>query len=297
MKRIYQLAIVVLMVVSTGVLGIAGSASAKNKHHHQSGKGGPSAPMTIQIDPNPFVETSQSEFEAVIQVETSPAFSGDLVQITSSQLQAACGGVFGSETAVYQSFGFPPPMALDNEGNATAILVGQDCAPGTDLIEADLLSAPFYTAVGTFVLKPPSVTTPGIFAFPTSSGTVSGGEVETGDTQSSGESSIFAVFQIEADPVYAEQSATIDFSQLATRCPNAIAVLLLQNGFSLVRITPTPPGPILAANQIDNDGNATIGFFGSSCAAGPALVTAEVDAGTHPTYTTTFNILPPQPTI
>jgi hypothetical protein len=51
------------------------------------------------------------------------------------------------------------------------------------------------------------------------------------------------------------------------------------------------------STTLDDDGNAIFVFFGSSCAATTSLVTADVQAGTHPTYTTTFNILPPQPTI
>jgi hypothetical protein len=49
--------------------------------------------------------------------------------------------------------------------------------------------------------------------------------------------------------------------------------------------------------SIDDDGNAVVLFAGSSGAAGPSVVTADVDAGTHPTYATTFTILPPEPTI
>jgi hypothetical protein len=34
-------------------------------------------------------------------------------------------------------------------------------------------------------------------------------------------------------------------------------------------------------------------FKGPSCAAGTSTVTADVDAGTHPTYSTTFTVSPP----
>jgi ribosomal protein L31 len=52
-----------------------------------------------------------------------------------------------------------------------------------------------------------------------------------------------------------------------------------------------------ATATIDDDGNAVFVFAGSSCAAGSSQVIVDVLAGIHPTYTTTFTVLPPQPTI
>src|SRR5580704_1337896 len=52
--------------------------------------GGPA--ITVQIDPDPLVETSSSTIEAVVQVESSPAFAGDPVLLSSSQLDASCDG-------------------------------------------------------------------------------------------------------------------------------------------------------------------------------------------------------------
>src|ERR1019366_4404603 len=48
-----------------------------------------------------------------------------------------------------------------------------------------------------------------------------------------------------------------------------------------------------AVTTLDNDGNAAFVFKGSSCAAGSSTVIADVLAGTHPTYTTTFKIAAP----
>ena len=49
-------------------------------------------------------------------------------------------------------------------------------------------------------------------------------------------------------------------------------------------------GTTVATGTLDNDGNAVFVFKGASCAAGTSTVTADVDAGTHPTYTTTFTV-------
>jgi hypothetical protein len=56
-------------------------------------------------------------------------------------------------------------------------------------------------------------------------------------------------------------------------------------------------GGAAATGILDDDGNAVFLFFGASCAAGTSDVVADVLAGTHPTYTTTFTIVPPVPTI
>ena len=240
------------------------------------------SPITVQIDPNPLVETGSSDVAAVIQVETSPSFSGDLVNISSSQLQAACGGAIGflnNNVAGTDNV----QVTLDNDGNATVVVSGTDCAPGPSVVGADLVIAPFLTALTTLVARPPVVTPPGVTGYPTTSGTVTTGEVETGDTVASGDSDVYAVFYVETDPIYAEQPVEISSAQLQARCLRTSTFSSVLNG----------------TNQsiLDNDGNAVFVFFGRSCAAGSSQVIADVLAGTHQTYTTTFNINPPQPTI
>ena len=54
-----------------------------------------------------------------------------------------------------------------------------------------------------------------------------------------------------------------------------------------------PPTTGSAISVLDNDGNAAFVFKGSSCAAGTSTVIADVLAGTHPTYKTTFKISAP----
>jgi hypothetical protein len=61
--------------------------------------------------------------------------------------------------------------------------------------------------------------------------------------------------------------------------------------------SPSPGFGAPTPTTLDDDGNAVFLFFGSSCATGSSEVIADVEAGTHPTYTTTFNINPPQPTL
>jgi hypothetical protein len=311
------------LVVAMPLLGLSAVASAANKgsakwcavHPAKAkkvascagsgsgrGAGGAAPVMTIQIDPDPVIETSSSSFAVVVQIETSPSFAGDTVDFSSSQLDATCVVDGGARLPFNIINNFPPlvmviPLVLDDDGNATTDLYGEDCAPGSDVLEADLAVAPFNTVLGTLVLSPPAVTAPGLFGSPTTSGTVTTGEVETGDTASSGDSDVYAVFNVETDPVYAEQTVEISTPQLESRC--LVEYLWTTFPPGGIDTTGNPGGTIQHAftATLDDDGNATFVFVGRSCAAGPSEVIADVLAGSHPTYVSSFTIAPPQPTI
>jgi hypothetical protein len=309
------------MVISLPLLGLSGAASARAKasgchktHSCKSGGGGTTgsgsgadpAPITVQIDPNPLVETGQSFVAATIQVETSPSFAGDSVFITSSQLSAAC-----QTPAFYFGFAYTNEgngnvdLTLDNDGNATVVVDANGCAPGQSVVEASLTVAPYYTAVATLDALPPVVTTPGLTGYPQTSGTVSGGEVETGDSGFlNGGSYVYGVFYVETDPVYAEQTVEISSPELQDRCGTAWSFTPISFLFTpYTGTTSFGVGSVFtsanttATTILDDDGNAAFYFAGTSCAAGSSIVTADVEAGSHPTYTTTFNIVAPEPTI
>jgi len=311
------------VVVSMPLLGMAGVASAKSakwcSNHPNAakcqasgggtGKGGPPPLITVTVDPNPLVETGQSEIHAVVQVETSPSFAGDEVNIDSSQLEASCqtltfenlqaGGTTASPNVVPNRI----DAVLDDDGNATVVVDGENCAPGTSVVEADLEVAPFYTALVTLTANPPVVMTAGVNGFPTISGVPS--EVETGDTSTSGDSNVYAVFYVETDAVYAEQVVEISSSQLEGRCirgwrwePGN------QDGVGVGGATSSGDINGVGVNTgdrattiLDDDGNAVFVFKGTSCAAGTSEVIADVLAGTHQTYVSEFTVLPPAPTI
>ena len=310
------------VVAAMPLLGMAGIASAKTHHHHHGGSGGSTgggtggaAPLiTVTVDPNPLVETGQSEIWGVVQVETSPSFAGDKVNIDSSQLQASC------QTLTFESFALAPNLGLpnfgvvtspnridavlDNDGNATVFVDGLDCAPGTSVIEADLEVAPFYTALTTLVANPPVVTPEGVTGFPQTGGVAQ--EVETGDTSTSGDSDVYAVFYVETNPVYAEQQVEIGSAQLEGRCLRGWGWRAgNQGGAGVNTVTPNPSiisaGGVNAGPKVntflDDDGNAVFVFGGVSCAAGTSEVIADVLAGTHQTYVSEFTVLPPAPTI
>jgi len=321
------------VVVSMPLLGMAGVASAKSskagpncvKHPNRpkclnnsgggtgGGTGGPPVQITVEVDPGTalpgLVETGQSEVHAVVQVETLASFAGDAVNIDSSQLSASCSWVKYETIADVPLAPLSPrtssneiSVILDDDGNATVIVDASDCAPGTDVVEADLEVAPFLTALTTLNVLPPAVTPVGVTGFPQIGGVAQ--EVETGDTSTSGDSDIYAVFYVEDNPVYAEQTVEIDSAQLEGRCirgwrwepGNALGVGV-GAGYSgpITGIGPnvgTHPSTIL-----DDDGNAVFVFKGVSCASGPSEVIADVLAGSHDTFTTSFTVDPPAVTI
>ncbi|MGH9016487.1 MAG: hypothetical protein ACRDY1_01950 [Acidimicrobiales bacterium] len=241
--------------------------------------------------PNPVIDTG-AVIMTVVQVETSPSFAGDQINVSSSQLAQSCLLVYF--IPFRGNFGENVDLTLDDDGNATVEVVGEDCAPGPSVISADMEEAPYYTALTTLEVEPPQITAPGVTGYPNP-------EVEVGDTNTVGNndignSDIFAVFEIETNPVYAEQAAEISSAQLEAAC-----------GEGWVWISPNPNGNSVSGTGVntgtvpqailDDDGNAVFGFFGKSCAAGTYDVIADIEAGTHPTYVTTYTVSPPTPTI
>ena len=184
------------VVVAMPLLGMSSIASAKSvkataakcaKHPHKckgggGGSGGPTPNIIVTVAPNPLIETGQSEVHAVVQVETSPNFAGDPVFIYSQQLVNSCAEdsvIFYSSANgdLSEPYDGSITAVLDDDGNVTVERSGTDCAPGSSVIEADLVKAPYYTATTTIVANPPVPTTAGLTGYPNP-------EVETGDTTS-----------------------------------------------------------------------------------------------------------------
>jgi hypothetical protein len=316
-QNLVSRAMALTLVVAMPLLALAGTASARTaknaaaacvKHPGRTkcktggggaGTGGAPAPLVVSVQPNPLVETGPSEIHAVIQIEAALAFADAQVTVSSQQLINDC----GTNTVQYVTNagggGRPPgffsdtiTLTLDNDGNATVALYAADCAPGSSLIEVDLEKAPYYTATATLVALPPQVTTPGLTGFPNN-------EVETGDTYGipspSGNSDVYAVFYVETDPVYAEDQVTITSPQLEARCGQGYWFQGGNGGSVTISSTGTVQnaGP---GSQLDNDGNAVFIFIGASCAPGDSVVTADVEGGTHQTYSMVYTILAPAPT-
>jgi hypothetical protein len=125
-------------------------------------------------------------------------------------------------------------------------------------------------------VEPPQVTPAGVSGFPQD-------EVETGDDPSG--SDVYTVFYVETDPVYAGQPVEISSPDLQNRCGLGWR-WEPAGGPGITQAS--PPTPVEAT--LDPDGNAVFVFKGASCAPGTSTVTADVLAGSHATYSTTFTI-------
>jgi len=298
-RRPRLIRLVALAVVATlpvfGLSAMASAAKAKAgpscaKHPHRAkcatgggggtgGTGGTPPNIIVSVSPDPVQESGTSEVSAMVQVEALPVFAGQTVNVSSQQLASDCASLTWSHIGLPRIAG--PGISgvvLDNDGNATVWVLGEDCAPGPNLIEADLNAAPYTTATATLTALPPAPTPgPSITATPNP-------EVETGDGgPSDPESQIYATFLIEEDPVYAEQTVDVEATQLFNRCGVA-AIWYVGN---------TPILSPTVSVVLDNDGNAVVNFFGTSCAAGESTVTADLTVGTHDTFSTIFTISPP----
>ncbi|HVC69951.1 MAG TPA: hypothetical protein VNC61_06755 [Acidimicrobiales bacterium] len=282
--RVMALGLAVAMpLLGTSTIASAHSVKAAKHHHHHhpkggggtTGTGGGGSAITVSVE------------GSVVQVEASPAFAGDEVNISSSQFQASCGGTI---EFVSIRTGAPVPSfnnittVLDNDGNATVFMVnptGNLCAPGINVVEASMTVAPFLTALTDMVTYPDVVTPPGAFAFPDP-------EVETGDTATSGDSDVYAEFAVETSPVYAEGFAEISDAQLASSC--------LRGAFWITGAGIQPANtPVVV--PISDTGNAGALFFGISCAPMTSAIIADVLSHGGPTYVGSYTVLPPAPTI
>jgi hypothetical protein len=280
-----------LAVVGTAGAMLAALSMPSLAATAKKGGGGGTAKIKVSVSPNKgagnggangLVLTGNSEVYAVVQVEANPAFAGDGVTIASNQLAAKCSEVdfYTGQNGPVKYNGEIDNVILDNDGNATVFMYGEDCSAGQALVTADLETAPYYTASTWLTILPPQNTKPGVYASPNP-------EVVTGDTEASGNSDAYIVINVEVPSVYAEQTVEITFYQFASRCGQGDWVYSNDGTYTDTNN---------AFATIDDNGNASFFLFGASCASGQSLITADVLSGTHHTYTTTLTLESPRVT-
>jgi len=225
-----------------------------------------------------------SSIADVVEVECEPVYAEHTIRFSSNELYSRC--------QHHLTWSLPYPFApqsgsgfvvkLDNDGNATAVIWGgPGCAAGESLISAHMEQAPYLTVTTPFVVTAPHTTPPGVYALPSE-------EVENEET-----SSVATIVHVEFPPVYAEQPVNISAEQLYSRCHIPPKLLWIGPGGERLE-----GGPSLDGLKLDNDGNAFVVLLGGgSCASGPSEIEASLETAPYTTYTTTFTILPPQPTL
>jgi uncharacterized repeat protein (TIGR01451 family) len=226
-----------------------------------------------------------SSIADIVEVECEPVFAEHTVRLSSQELFSRC--------QHHLSWSLPYPYSpqagsgftveLDNDGNATAVISGgPGCAAGESLVSAHMEQAPFTTVTTAFTVLAPRPTPPGVIASPKE-------EVESETT-----SSVATVIQVEFPAVFAEAYVNIDAAQLFARCHVRPRLVWVGEGGAKI----SEGTESLSGVQLDNDGNAFVVLVGGgSCASGTSEIEASLEDAPYTTYTTTFTILPPQPTL
>ena len=298
-----------LAVLALSLFMLSGTAFAHATHHKTAkprtdGSTAATAACTVKSEPGSFMDQgefgSASSVADIIEVECEEVYAEKYVDITANELYSRCDGQlnwrtpYGHDEGANQ-WGFVTgrgiSVELDNDGNATAIVLGgPSCAAGESLIAAHLEVAPYTTFTTNFNVLPPRPTTPGVFVEPGGEGKDATPAVESETT-----SSVATIVQVEFNPVFAEEPVNVDFAQLEARCkvcPYTEVITMGENGYPRVQKSVSD-----TTLNLDNDGNAFAILVGNaSCAAGTSLIEASLENAPYTTYTTNFTIEPPQPT-
>ena len=145
--RLVALAVVATLPVF-GLSAVASATKAKAgpncaKHPHRAkcssgggtggsgGSGGTPPNIIVSVSPDPVQETATSEISAMIQVEALPVFAGQTVNVSSEQLSGDCASLTWNHLSLPPGIGAGiTGVPLDNDGNATVWVLGEDCAQG-----------------------------------------------------------------------------------------------------------------------------------------------------------------------
>ncbi|HTQ68538.1 MAG TPA: hypothetical protein VMI13_07580 [Solirubrobacteraceae bacterium] len=284
-----------LAVLALSLFMLSGTAFAHATHHkkakpHESGGGDPGV-CVVHALPSSFMDqgefTNASSVADIVEVECEEVYAEKTVRISANELYSRCDQrlywrtPYGHEESAFKT-GPSFQVELDNDGNATAIVIGgPSCAAGESLIAAHLEVAPFSTATTAFTVLPPRPTEPGVFATPES-------KVE-GELYSD----VATIVQVEFPPVFAEEPVNVNSNEFFSRCHNnpKTEAIVMWNGKPFV-FRSLEEGTL----YLDNDGNAFAVLIGnSSCAAGTSTIEASLENAPYTTYTTEFTIEPPQP--
>ena len=169
-----------LAVLALSLFVLSGTAFAHAAHHKKAKpRGARAPPETCVVHALPASFMDQGEFGSassvadIVEVECEEVYAEQHVRSApTSSTAAATSALLADPVAAprrprVQPTGPSFSVELDNDGNATAIVLGgPSCAAGESLIAAHLEVAPFTTATTGFTVLPPRPTEPGVFATP-----------------------------------------------------------------------------------------------------------------------------------
>jgi hypothetical protein len=242
----------------------------------------------------------------VIEVSCDPFVygTGSRITISDSQLFNSCaalnwivpnnGPLIGPGPSAPPGFsisGSQPSVTVnvDADGNANvALIAGPDCSAGETLIAAQMDEEPFEASTTRFTLLASKQTTAGVKALPAS-------QVED-DTSSAVVTIVEAAFRggskklvrIGADDLFNRCRATPRLHFMKQKESGGLVTIENLTGVSEIGGAHGVP--------LDNDGNGFVILVGdSSCASGPSLIEADLEAKPMTTYTSRFTVKTPRP--
>jgi hypothetical protein len=302
MERRNVLAGVAVLVMS--LFMVSGTAFAHATHHkaakprRQTG-GGP-APETCVVHALPSSFMDQGEFGSassvadVIEVECEEVYAEKTVRISANELYSRCDKKLywkGPYAYPWSSSQASYTAELDNDGNATVVVMGgPSCAAGESLVAAHLEVAPYTTVTTGFTVLPPRPTAPGVYVTPANK------------VEGENYSDVATIVQVEFPPVFAEEPVNINAAQLYARChldPKLVWYKMGENGPEVIaeKSGEEKSEEVVEKIFLDNDGNAfAVLIGGGSCASGTSLIEASLEHAPYTTYTANFTIEPPRPT-
>jgi uncharacterized lipoprotein YajG len=304
-----------LIVLALSLFMLTGTALARTAHHSKHATTKSTTPTTeecvVKSEPGAFMDTGESVLGApnrassvadIIEVECLEEYAGSTVKVADQELWARCKNAekehlmsWTVPPATPAEFGDTSPEAeatLDNDGNATFVVWGTNCAAGETLVTADLEAGKHPTVTTTFTVTPPRPTPESIQVYPAVEGATNGeGAAMDNDVNSS----TAAIVYLEFSPEFAEEFVNVNDRQLFAKCKLGNKVVWIgPNEEELA----TGPEAGVETVQLDNDGNAfVVAIAGESCQAGKTLVEASLEAAPYTTLYTTLTVLPPEPTI
>ena len=230
-------------------------------------------------------ETTAATVADIVEVECNPNIygTGSKIKITANQLYTRCEKklTWYVPNPYSEVAGPGVSVRLDADGNATvALLAGPGCQTGESLVSAHMEEEPFETFTTSFTALPPNITTPGVFALPST------------QVEDSLSSSAATIIQAEFAGG-SEKEVRIGGEELFARCRVFPHLRWIRDN----RIVETDKSEIEKV-PLDNDGNGFVIAVGDgSCAEGPSLIEADLESKPFTTFMTNFTIEAPRPTI
>jgi len=294
-----------LMVLASSLLLFAGTASAHGTPAGDPGTTGSCSVKSLES----FTAQGEYGYAAsvgdVVEVSCNPFTygTGQEVTVTAAQLYSRCHNLAwivpnNEENEPEAQFGPRVKLHLDADGNATASLVaGPHCFDGESLITLDENEAPYETFTTSFDVLPPTNTTQGITALPSS-------QVE--DSNSSAVTTVVEA-EMKGD---GESFVRLASEQLNDRChdggliwvPGYVTEYLNEEYSEAAKLAAVKKAETSYETdseteiRLDDNGNGFAIAVGiDSCLEGTSLIEADLLEAPYTTETTEFTVVAPKP--